>query len=58
MSRLDDLLISAAPLEPADRSDLEGWLVVLTHDCELFGAAPEDERRMAQIRRRLNEDQS
>lgn len=53
MSRLDDLLVQSAPLEPFEIADLKKWRGVLVEDCKIFGMAAEDKLRIANIDRRL-----
>ena len=53
MSHLSVLLTQSEPLERHEVADLENWLKVLEGDCETFGEAPEDTRRMTAIKQRL-----
>lgn len=56
MSYLESLLRQDDPLGAYDREDLREWLRTLEEDCKLFGQTPEDMRRMAAIRAKLDAD--
>ena len=49
MSRLENLLDQAEPLEQHEIADLREWLQQLREDVEMFGATAEDRERMARI---------